>query len=243
MNATIEQLATIALFAELQPNQLTSLQPHSVVRSHQSGERVMDEGDRLPSRLYALVNGLLRVSKTATTGKETILRTLTAGDIFAAPALFGNGIAPATVIAERDADVLMIDRQALLSAIQANPEIALKMMAVFNQRLQQLHETVHGLVSERAIVRLARFIQSAAGEPGTHMDGGACLQLPLSYYEMARSIGITYEECVRLFKQLQGVVSYSRGGKITLLDWQGLEAIAQGMVEPRSLVNTNRNKP
>ncbi|NJM68291.1 MAG: winged helix-turn-helix domain-containing protein, partial [Acaryochloris sp. RU_4_1] len=38
------------------------------------------------------------------------------------------------------------------------------------------------------------------------------------YYQIARSIGITYEECVRLFKQLQEVVSYRRGGKITILD-------------------------
>jgi CRP-like cAMP-binding protein len=75
------------------------------------------------------------------------------------------------VSAESEAQVLMVDRVALLAVIQANPEIALKMMAVFNQRLQQLHEMVHGLVSERALVRLARFIQYSAGEPGTKSVG------------------------------------------------------------------------
>ncbi|MGG6298196.1 Crp/Fnr family transcriptional regulator [Leptolyngbya sp. AN02str] len=117
--------------------------------------------------------------------------------------------------------------------IQATPEIALQMMAVFNQRLQQLHDMVHGLVSERAVVRLARFLQYAAGESGTCLVGQeACLRLPLSHYEIARSIGITYEECVRLFKQLHWVVSYSRGGKITILDWNTLDAIAQGTLNP-----------
>lgn len=232
MKATVDQLACISVFTQLQPDQLASLQPHTTVRTYQTGEIVAHEGDHLPPRLYALINGLLRVSKTATSGKETILRTLTNGDIFAAPALFGNGIAPATVIAESEAQVLMVDRAALLAVIQANPEIALKMMAVFNQRLQQLHEMVHGLVSERAIVRLARFIQYSAGEPNPQMSGqGACLRLQLSYYEIARSIGITYEECVRLFKQLHSVISYSRGGKITILDWAGLDAIAHGTVE------------
>lgn len=226
--ATVEQLATIALFSQLQPDQLASLQPYTSVQSYQAGETVTYEGDRLPPRLYALVSGLLRVTKIATSGKETILRTLASGDIFAAPALFGNGIAPATVIAERESLVLKVDRDALLAAIQANPEIALKMMAVFNQRLQQLHETVHGLISERAIVRLTRFLQAAAAEPGTHVKGQACLRLPLSYYEIARSIGITYEECVRLFKQLDAIASYSRGGKITLLDWAALEEISAG---------------
>lgn len=240
--ATIEQLAAIALFAQLQPEQLASLQPHTQVQLYQAGEIVTHEGDRLPSRLYALLHGLLRVSKIASSGKETILRTLTAGDIFAAPALFGNGIAPATVIAEGQVHVLLVDREALLAAIQANPEIALKMMAVFNQRLQQLHEMVHGLVSERAIVRLARFIQAAAGEPGMQRGEGACLRLPLSYYEIARSIGITYEECVRLFKQLHTAVSYSRGGKMTILNWERLEAIAQGTVEPDSLASTRNHR-
>lgn len=229
MRATVEQLASISVFTQLQPEQLASLQPYTLVQTYHTGEIVSHEGDRLPPRLYALINGLLRVSKTATTGKETILRTLANGDIFAAPALFGNGIAPATVIAETEAQVLLVDRDALLTVIQAYPDIALNMMAVFNQRLQQLHEMVHGLVSERAIVRLARFIQYAAGEPGTPMSGQAvCLRFHLSYYEIARSIGITYEECVRLFKQLHSVVAYSRGGKITILDWQGLDAIAQG---------------
>lgn len=233
MKATLEQLASVSVFVQLQPEQLALLQPYTVVQTYQSGEIVSYEGDRLPARLYALISGLLRVSKTATSGKETILRTLASGDIFAAPALFGNGIAPATVIAESAAQVLMVDRDALLTAIQAHPEIALQMMAVFNQRLQQLHEIVHGLVSERAIVRLTRFIQSAAAEPGTQIVGqGACLRLPLSYYEIARSIGITYEECVRLFKQLKSVVSYSRGGKITILNWAKLHSMAHGLVEP-----------
>lgn len=226
MKATIEQLAIVSVFTRLQPEQLLTLQPHTLVQTYQTGEIVSLEGDRLPPRLYALISGLLRVSKTATNGKETILRTLASGDIFAAPALFGNGIAPATVTAESEAQVLMVDRDALLSVIQTTPDIALKMMAVFNQRIQQLHEMVHGLVSERAIVRLARFIQYAAGE------ARADIQLQLSHYEIARSIGITYEECVRLFKQLRAVVTYSRGGKITILDWDGLDAIAHGLLEP-----------
>ncbi|MBD2119360.1 Crp/Fnr family transcriptional regulator [Trichocoleus sp. FACHB-262] len=243
MKATVEQLVSISIFAQLQSEQLASLQPHTVVQTYQVGEIISHEGDRLPPRLYALIQGLLRVSKTAASGKETILRTLTSGDIFAAPALFGNGIAPATVMAEAQAQVLMVNREALLAVIQANPEMALQMMAVLNQRLQQLHEVVHGLVSERAIVRLARLIQYSATEQGTETTAqGACLTLRLAHYQIARSIGITYEECVRLFKQLHSVVAYSRGGKITILDWERLDAIAQGTIEADSLPVTPTKK-
>lgn len=189
----------------------------------------MHEGDRLPAYLFALLSGSLRISRTAVTGKESIFRILASGEIFAAPALFGNGIAPATVTAVEDCQVIMVQRQALLESIALNPEIAFKMLAIFNQRLQQLHDTVHGLMSERAIARLAHYIDVAATEHGTDATAdGEVLRDRLSYYQIARSIGITYEECVRLFKQIQTVVEYRRGGKIALKQWQVLKAIAMG---------------
>lgn len=229
MKATVEQIAEIWIFDSLNQTELERLQNHTEIRAYRQGEVVMYEGDRIPEKLYTLLSGSLRVAKTAAAGKETILRTLSEGDIFAAPALLGNAIAPATVTAESDVRVLTINREVLLAAIAENPEIALRILTVFNQRLQLLHETVHGLVSERAIVRLARFIHYFAVEEGTKIaENSVCLEKRFPYYQIARSIGITYEECVRLFKKLKPVLSYSRGGKITVLDWKQLEAIASG---------------
>ncbi len=235
MKATIDQLTSISIFANLKPEQIALLQSDSEIREYKSEETIMQEGDRLPAKLYAVAQGQLRVIKTATTGKETILRTLNVGEIFAAPALFGDLIAPAMVIAEGTVQVLNVKREALLNAIQANPEIALKMMAVLNHRLQQLHETVHGLVSERAIVRLARLIQETAIEQQIDItqsktQSKVCLDLQSHYY-IARRIGITHEESARLFKQLNAIVSYRRGGKVTVIDGQALNKIAQGSID------------
>lgn len=229
MRATIEELSQILIFRDLDALELERLQPFSEVQHYQQGEILMQEGDRLPAKLHNLLSGSLRVTKTASTGKETILRTILVGEIFAAPAIFGSGIAPATVTAESQCKILTVGRESLLEAIRETPEIALRILSVFNQRLQLLHNTVHGLVSERAIVRLAQFIQYFAAHYGTEPTStGQCLKVQLSYYQIARSIGITYEECTRLFKSIKPLVSYSRGGKITVLDWQGLDAIASG---------------
>lgn len=81
----------------------------------------MHERERLPTQLYALLSGALQVTKTAFTGKETILRTLAAGEIFASPALSGDGIAPATVTALKNSQVLTIAQDDFLAAIQRNP--------------------------------------------------------------------------------------------------------------------------
>lgn len=231
MLVTTEHLQKISILAGLQAEELAQLQPHAAVKSYLRGETVLHEGDYLPEKLFAVLSGTIQVKKTASTGKETILRMLSTGEPFAAPALFGDRISPATVIADQDCQIITIERTALLELIRQSPEVAFRMIAVLTERLQQLHSTVHGLVSERAIVRLAQLICAVAKEQGTETtDNRVCLKTHLSYYQIARSIGITYEECVRLFKQLRAVVSYQRGGKITVLDQEQLAAIAAGEI-------------
>ncbi|MBW4622659.1 MAG: Crp/Fnr family transcriptional regulator [Cyanosarcina radialis HA8281-LM2] len=231
MPIAIEQLQQISILAGLEAEELVQLQPHAAVRSYQQGEIILHEGDRLPAKLFAVLSGTIEIKKIGSTGKETLLRKLSAGEPFAAPALFGDGISPATVVADRDCQILTIERTALLELIRQTPDVALRIFAVLTERLQHLHGIVHGLVSERAIVRLAQFVLSVARERGTQIvDDRVYLKASLSYYQIARSIGITYEECVRLFKQIQTVVSYQRGGKIALLDRERLNAIAEGEI-------------
>ena len=229
MKATIEQLTQIPLFSACHANNLERLQPHTQIFFYQQGEIVVHEGDPLPEKLYILFVGELYVKKNASTGKETILRSLQSGDIFAAPALFGNKTAPATILAIENSQILTIQKGPLLEAIHHTPELSLRLLVVFNERLQQLHNMVHGLISERALVRLARLIQYTAWNHGTEiLVTGERLRVKLPYYQMARSIGITYEECARLMKALQQEVRYERGGKIIILNREGLEAVASG---------------
>jgi len=100
--------------------------------------------------LHAMPSSVVLAScQTATTGKETILRTLPAGEIFAAPALLGDGIT-ATVTAECDSQILTVERDALLEAIRQTPEIALRMLMVFNSRLQPMTQCMDWFLSERS---------------------------------------------------------------------------------------------
>ncbi len=227
--ASLDELKQILVFQAVATTQLENLIPHSYVREYQQGEIVIQEGDRIPLQLHALITGTLEIKKTADSGKETLVRLIPPGELFAAPAIFGNGIAPATVICQVESQILTIERDALLQAIAQSPEISLRILEVFNQRLQQLHNTVHGLISERAIVRLVRLLQYYRKRDGVYsVANGDCLNIKLPYYQIARSIGITYEECVRLFKKLKGIAIYKRGGTIIITDWKQLETASRG---------------
>lgn len=227
-NIDIDQLQTIALFKDLPSAVLKQLALHSRLTHHGTDELIFQEGDELPSCLHVLVSGRLQIAKIAASGKETILRILPAGEIFAAPALFGDGKAPATATAIEPTVVLRIKRQALLEGFSQTPELALHLLGVLNQRLQQLHSRVHGLASERAIVRLVNYLEHIASQLDCEsVAAGGQLKTRLTYYQIARSIGITYEECVRLFKQLQPVVTYRRGGFITICDRKKLRQMVK----------------
>lgn len=223
-----QTLRTIGFFKDLESSLLEQLAAHSRLKTYAPNEIVFHEGDALSPCLYWLASGSLRMTKLSESGKETILRLLWADAVFAAPALFGDGLAPATATAMEPVQVLTIEREALLTGFREDPELALHLLSIFNQRLQHLHNRVHGLVSERAIVRLIHYLEYFAASAGTEaVPQGQQLKAQLTYYQIARSIGITYEECVRLFKQLKAAVSYQRGGKITILDAEELAAIAQ----------------
>lgn len=224
----VVQLQDISLFADVPPQMLEHLTPHCRLKQYATDAVIFYEGDDLPACLHILIAGRLHIAKTAPSGKETILRILPAGEIFAAPALFGDGKAPATITAIEPATVLTLKRQALLEGFSQTPELALHLLGVFNQRLQQLHNRMHGLVSERAIVRLINYLEYMVMNTGcAPVAGGEQIKSHLTYYQIARSIGITYEECVRLFKQLRPMVTYRRGGIIVIVDRQRLSALKE----------------
>ncbi|MEM9091853.1 MAG: Crp/Fnr family transcriptional regulator [Cyanobacteria bacterium P01_F01_bin.53] len=229
MKATLDQLAQLHLFSTLGPEACAFLQPHTHLQHYKRKEIILTEGDPLPEKLHILLSGALQVQKNTAAGKETILRSIQPGELFAAPALFGDTHSPTTISAMEDCQVLTIPKSALLDTIQQTPELAIQFLVIFNQRLQQLHNMIHGLVSERAVVRLAQLIHYSALQQGTaSTPTGQQLRTKLPYHQIARTIGIAYEECSRLMKDLNAIVKYSRGGKIIILDWEALGAIASG---------------
>ena len=227
MLATAQQLSKINVFSNLDGKTLDQLADTSVIKLYQQGETLIHEGERFPAKFHAVLEGSLLVQKIALSGKETTLRHLSAGEMFAAPALFGDGIAPATVKALKDSQIVTIDKTILLRMVQIDPQIALEILSCFNQRLQEMHQTIHGLISERATIRISRLILYMAERYGVNLTKeGVCLNMKLPHQQIARMVGITYEESVRIIKKdLDNIVSYGRGGIITIQDRSALKSI------------------
>lgn len=187
------------------------------------------EGEALPPYFCVLLSGALQMVKCSHSGKETLLRAIRPGEIFAWAALLDGGKAPATARAAEESVVLRLPKQALLAAIGNSPATSLRLLATLSERLREVHEQLHDIVSERARTRLARLIlrqRAREGDP---------LRTLLPHQVLARMAGITYEESVRILGEwthdAAPILSYRRGGRIEVLDAERLLAIAAGELD------------
>ena len=221
-------LHDLDFFRGLDATELDELDRRSRCRHVAAGDILFREGETLAPKLRFVCRGQLQIHKSASTGKETIVRLIRPGEVFAVAALFDQRRAPATVTASEASTILEITLEDFQAHLTAHPLLAIKLLAAFAVRLKDLQETLHSVISERARTRLAALIlhtlDRGGGTPVPH--GGIRLKTRLPHAVMSRMVGITYEECVRLvgeWSREPAILHYQRGGILTLLDRAALE--------------------
>jgi CRP-like cAMP-binding protein len=233
MNATLQMANRHALFRGLPDATLDGLIAAGKMRVAHYGraEYIFHEGQERGPGLYMLVDGCVRISKVASSGKETVIRVIRPGEIFAAVALFSDcSIMPATASALEDATVLEVERPTLLALVAEHPEWAFSLLGFMSGRMRYLQSRLHAMVSERAPNRLAQIIVDHAATVGVDDDG--LVRQCLTYKLLSELAGITYEETVRIMRgwATSGYLAYGRHGRIRLLEPRQLEALAVGQV-------------
>lgn len=226
---SVDVLASLPLFADLDETRLARIAAQSFATGVEPGECVIREAEPAPPYFHALLIGTVQVLKSAHSGKETTLRVIRPGEIFAWAALMDGGPSPATARAMTRGRVLRIPYAAMLELMADEPAFALRLLATLSERLRDVHEQLHAVVSERARTRLARLILRHI-----RRDGGA--QTPLPHQVLSRMAGIAYEESVRIVGEWshgpRPLLTYGRGGRITVLEPDELAAIAEGLELP-----------
>lgn len=219
-------LSRLPIFAGLDARHLDTVARLAFVRIYERGECVFLEGEPLPPCFHVLITGTLQIVKSSHSGKETAIRLIRPGDLFAWAALLDTGVAPATARAMTPSRVLKIPKEALFRLLADEPAVALRLITTLSERLREVHEQLHAVISERARTRLARLIVRY------QQREGLTLQTPLPHQVLARMAGITYEESVRIVGEWthepSPLLAYRRGGHITVLDPPRLAHLAEG---------------
>jgi CRP/FNR family cyclic AMP-dependent transcriptional regulator len=174
------------------------------VRTFPKNAVIINEGDRGDS-LYIILSGKVKVYVSDDDGREMILDIYGPGDYVGEMALDGRPRS-ASVMTQEPTSCAVVTRDELRSAISANPDIAMALIATLIDRARIATDNVKNLALMDVYGRVARLLLSLAKE-----DGGK-LVVPerMTQQDIADRVGASRDMISRIFKDL------TIGGYVTI---------------------------
>lgn len=188
------------------------------------GEPLIHRGDCVDA-LYVVAEGRLAVSRTSAKGREQVVRELGPGQFYGELALFTTVPSDSDVIAVSDAEVCILDRQALQAELSQAPQATWALVRSLAERLAAAEQSVADLALLDVGGRLAATLLRFASPDGPALPG-ATYSLPYSWADLASRLGTTPESLSRRLRTLQddGLIEVD-GREVKLLDPDGLAAV------------------
>ncbi len=226
MTTVEDVLRKTPYFRDLKETSLAAIAQAVVQRSFRRGHFVFHEGDDCEG-LYVVKSGRARVYKTSLDGREQVLLVAEAGEVFNEVAVFDGGPNPASVEALEPTVLLLLPTTALLSIVEAQPEVGRAFMRVFASRLRRLSALVEDLSFKTVAGRVARILlvqlpRAAEGQVGSSPPRR------LTQREIAAMAGTAREVAARALKSLeqQGAIRIERG-RIVVADRELLASLGR----------------
>ena len=193
-------LRTVPLFSTLTDSELGSLAPAFSLRTYRKNQVIFLEQET-GNYMYLVLAGKVKVTKSTSDGRESILAIHRAGDFFGEMSLLDSAPRSASVKTMTAARVLALSRNDFLSLLRRSPDLAMAVVQELTRRLRQVDEQASSLsfqrVKERTqgvLVRLAREDPGQLGQRATP---------PLTHQQIADMIGTSRETVTRVVKGLK----------------------------------------
>jgi CRP/FNR family transcriptional regulator len=223
MKKILDFVSITPLFNGLPDDQIAAIKRIAIEKRITKGEIIFSEGDD-GKGFFIIAEGRVKVFKVSAEGKEHILHILGPGQPFAEVPVFAGQKIPANAQAIESTRVLFFPRAAIVDLIAANPSLALNMLAVMSRKLRDFAAQIESLSLKEMPARLASYLVYLAEE----QESEEVVTLKISKGQLASILGTIPETLSRVFAKLSGQnLIRVEGKKITLLDRNGLEELAE----------------
>lgn len=155
--------------------------------------------------VYLLISGDIQLVKTSYEGKETVIKTVKPGELFAEAILFEKRRYPVTAIARTEAEVIELPRAGFLALLD-EPDFRNDFMAMLMSKQRYLTERIQQLTSMDVEQRFVEFLREQYGEKERITPG-------LSKKDIASAIEATPETLSRLLQKLEKGGGFHWDGK------------------------------
>lgn len=211
-------IASSILFEGLPEQQIADIANIAVEKIYQRGENIFFEGDE-GLGFYMVGDGRVKIFKVSLSGKEHILHIFGQGEPFGEVPVFHGRPFPASAEALVKTKTIFFPRNKFVLLVEANPSIALNMLAVLSQRLRRFAGQIENLSLKEVPARLAGYLIYLSHEQGDSNE----VELDISKGQLASLLGTIPETLSRIFAKMsdEGIIQVN-GRKISLLNRQVL---------------------
>lgn len=202
------------IFYGIDKCELESLARAAVILNFSKGMVIEREGEMTTS-FHIIKDGIVKVFKTAPSGKEFIIDVRYKGEIFGEAAALKGILHCASTQALQNTSVVNIERSDFLDFMARNPVIAQRIAYLEFDKIYKLYESLMDLVASNAHQRLIKLLCRLGHKYGN--------TLRFTHQEIAEMSGTTVETTTRVLTQLKksSVLRLTRGS-VTIIDEEKL---------------------
>jgi CRP-like cAMP-binding protein len=169
---------------------------------------IFSEGDNGHS-LYLLASGNVRVFKSTPDGKETVIKVIGPGELFAEVVLFERDVYPASAVALKNSIVYALPRRQFYELL-GDKDFRNDFLRMLMKKQRYLADRLHALTAYDVEERFVRFLFEQYGNKDEY-------RILLSKKDIASAIGTTAETLSRLLGRMQREGKISVKGRIIKL--------------------------
>jgi len=219
--------SNVPIFKGLKDDELEKIVHLTQHRKYKKGETLLYEGD-VTDTLFIVHEGMVKLSKFNSEGKEQILRILKHGDFFGELSIFG-GIQKSNfnAYAIENVVVCVLSKSNMKSILENNSDISLKIISSLSRQLANSENLAQNLSSGTAESRTAFVLLELSDKYGVVGPDGINLKLPISREELASYAGLTRETLSRKLSSFEnnGIIKSLGNRSILLIDLDYLKSV------------------
>ena len=181
-----------------------------VFRKYSKGQVVFHEGDA-PAYYYQIISGEVTMLNIRDSGTDFIQGMFREGQAFGSPALMLNEPYPASAVANKDAVLVRLAREAFLKVLEVHPDVLLSFSRMLCRLLYHKAFIGKGIASQGPEERIGTLLEILKKESGHALEEKN--RLNLSRQQIADMIGLRVETVIRAMKKLEenGVIAIDHG--------------------------------
>lgn len=204
------------IFEGLEDSVLKEVRERAIPNTYKKNQAVFIQGN-YPYGVFCARSGKLKIVIVNKEGKESIVRLVSAGDVFGHRSLLSGQAYHASAITLEDSVICFFEKEFILRVIKEQPLLAFNFLTQLSEEVGLAETNNSTLVHRNARERLAGLLMTLKESYGVQELKGIRLDIKLTREDMAAMIGTTHETLVRLFTEFKNEEIIVQDGKVIFI--------------------------